>query len=127
MIKEERQRLREAALAAVNATRARADVHRTALADPWTLQTSNSFRRIGTLHGDGDVLCATIHPVDRHPDLLAAPGVLDYVIAAQPSVVLGLLDYVDVIEQRLARLDEIEPQLIKMRAVVEQVLKEVFR
>src|SRR5262245_65919678 len=63
----------------------------------WELQTSNSFRRIGLL-GDGDVLCGTTHPSDRHPDLLAAPGVLEYIIAAQPIVVLELLDYVSEIE-----------------------------
>jgi hypothetical protein len=124
--KDERQKLREAALVAFNSTRARSDVRRAALAGDWALQTSNSFRRIGA-HGDGDVLCATTHQYDRHPDLLAPSGVLDYIIAVQPGVVLGLLDYIDAIESRLDRLDEIEPQLIKMREAVEKALREVFR
>lgn len=101
MTTEERQKLRDAALAAVNSTRARSNVHHAALAEDWKLQTSNSFRRIGTLYGDGDVLCGTKHPIDAHPDLLAAPGVLDYVIAAQPRVVLQLLDDVEAAEAKL--------------------------
>jgi hypothetical protein len=68
----------------------------------WKLQTSNSYRRIGTVRGDGDVLCATIHPIDRHPDLLAPPGVLDYIVAAQPRVVLELLDQLDKLEREAA-------------------------
>ena len=110
MNQDDRQKLRDAALAAVNGTRSM-DARRVALAANWQLQTSNSFRRIGA-HGDGDVLCGTNHPCDGHPDLLAPPGVLDYV---------------DMLENRLARLDEIEPQLIKMRAAIEGAIKEVFR
>jgi len=122
MTLEEKQRLREAAAVAD------AVAHSYVRQRPgsWSLQTSNSFRRIG-MHGDGDVLCATKHPVDGHPDLLAAHGVLDYIVAAQPRVVLELLDYVDMIEGRLDRLNEIERQLIEMRAAVEQMLREVSR
>lgn len=127
MNRDERQALREAALAAMDGTRARVDVQRTVLSLDWQLQTSNSFRRIGTPYGDGDVLCGTKHPRDGQPDLLAAPGVLDYVIAAQPRTVLALLDFVDAIEGKLDRLDEIERQLGKMRAAVEQAMKDVFR
>ena len=58
---------------------------------PWIVQTSNSLRRIGTDRGDGDVLCAVTQPSDGHPDLRAAPGVLDYVVAAHPFVVMELL------------------------------------
>ena len=103
MTKEQRQALRDAALAALNGTRARVDVSRAALAVDWQLQTSNSFRRIGG-HGDGDVLCGTKHPIDGHPDLLAASGVLDYIVAAQPRVVLQLLDDVDAMADKLAAL-----------------------
>lgn len=67
----------------------------------WQLQTSNSFRRIGTEMGDGDVLCATTHPRDHHPDLMAAPGVLEYVVAAQPEVVLGLLNDLETLERAM--------------------------
>jgi hypothetical protein len=62
---------------------------------PWTVQTSNSFRRIGTDRGDGDVLCAVTQRADGHPDLHAAPGVLDYIVAAHPFVVLRLLEQRD--------------------------------
>ena len=59
---------------------------------PWSVQTSNSFRRIGTDHGDGDVLCAVTQRSDGHPDLHAPADVLDYIAAAHPLVVLQLLD-----------------------------------
>lgn len=130
MTKDERQKLREAATRAARACFE--NQHRPPPSGPavdpgpWELQTSNSFRRIG-MRGDGDVLCATKHMSDGHPDLLAPSGVLDYIVAAQPRVVLDLLDYIDAIEPRLERLDEIEPQLIKMREAVEKALKEVFR
>jgi hypothetical protein len=62
---------------------------------PWSIQTSNSFRRIGTDRGDGDVLCAVTQRSDGHPDLCAAPGVLDYIVAAHPFVVTELLEQRD--------------------------------
>lgn len=65
----------------------------------WEIQTSNSFRRIGTARGDGDVLCAITQRSDNHPDLLAPAGVLDYIVAAQPRTVLALLDLVDQLER----------------------------
>lgn len=99
MTLDDRQKLRLTAQTALNGTRAKVTERRAALAGSWKLQTSNSFRRIGA-HGDGDVLCGTKHPIDGQPDLLAAPGVLDYIVAAQPSVVLELLDMLDVAEDR---------------------------
>jgi hypothetical protein len=66
-----------------------------ALRRPWNIQTSNSFRRIGTDRGDGDVLCTVKQRSDGHPDLHAAPNVLDYIIAAHPLVVLELLNQLD--------------------------------
>ena len=99
MTRDERQQLRNAAVIALNASRVHSGVHR---ASDWQLQTSNSFRRIGT-HGDGDVLCAVTHPSDRQPDLLAPRGVLDYIVAAQPRIVLELLDYVDKLEAEETR------------------------
>lgn len=132
---DDRQKLRDAALAAVNGTRARSDARRAAPAADWTLQTSNSFRRIGTLYGDGDVLCGTKHPIDAHPDLLAAAGVLDYIVAAQPRVVIQLLDDVDALEDKLhkaeiicgkiadvdARLDQMSDVLVALRSAVRQI------
>ena len=65
------------------------------LRHPWIVQTSNSFRRIGTDHGDGNVLCAVTQRSDGHPDLHAAPGILDYIVAVHPLVVLELIDQRD--------------------------------
>ena len=96
MTEEQRQQPRKAALAALNGTRVRARGGGTM---EWQPQTSNSFRRIGTPCGDGNVLCGTKHPLEGHPDLLAAPAVLDYIVAAQPSAVLALLDDVDQLER----------------------------
>ena len=65
------------------------------LQQPWHVQTSNSFRRIGTDRGDGNVLCAVNQHPDGHPDLHAAPGVLDYIVAAHPAVMLELIEQRD--------------------------------
>ena len=145
MTRDQRQQLRSAALAAMNgvhtrsasATRSRIlDTPIAILAADWKLQTSNSFRRIGA-HGDGDVLCGTKHPIDAHPDLLAAPGVLDYVVAAQPRVVIQLLDDVDALEDKLdqarvisrtisivdARLDKIAFVFAGLATVIENLAR----
>ena len=117
MTPEERQKLRELAAAA-----ARAVVQPYARLRPgsWELQTSNSFRRIG-LHGDGDVLCAVIQRSDNHPDLHAPPGVLDYIVAAQPSVVLKLLDQLDATEGLLACLADVAGGLVEVQVLVEKL------
>lgn len=85
MTVEQSRRLRELALLVTNG-----DLRR-----PWSVQTSNSFRRIGTDRGDGDVLCAVKQRSDGHPDLHAATGVLDYIVAAHPFVMLELLEQRD--------------------------------
>ena len=85
MTVEQTKRLRELALLVTSG-----DLRR-----PWSVQTSNSFRRIGTDRGDGDVLCAVTQRSDGHPDLHAAAGVLDYIVAAHPFVVLELLSQRD--------------------------------
>jgi hypothetical protein len=84
MTPEERQELREAALRA----------HTCCASALWRLQTSNSFRRLGS-YGDGNVLCAIVQRSDGQPDLMAAPGVLDYIVASQPCVMLKLLEALD--------------------------------
>jgi hypothetical protein len=104
MTKEDRQKLRDAAVAAAKVAPPRTAVEGATCR--WELQTSNSFRRIGA-RGDGDVLCGTTHPIDGHPDLLAAPGVLDYIVAAQPPVVVALLDDIDALEAKLLAAREI--------------------
>ena len=124
----DRQALRDAALVAIAGTRSRvADAQRESWpgALDWQLQTSNSFRRIGTVFGDGDVLCATTHPHDRHPDLTGASGVLAYIVAAQPRVVIQLLDDVSALEDKLAaakalcdRIDDVQAKLIKVAGTI---------
>ena len=115
MTKEKRQQLREAALAAQNGTIDRLPAgRRAAWAADWKIQTSNSFRRIGTTHGDGDVVCGTKHPIDGHPDLLVDPRVLDYIVAAQPSVVIQLLEDLDVADGRLQRTRTFAEKLLAM-------------
>lgn len=115
MMREERQGLREAAECAARA-------RRESTRNPaWELQTSNSFRRIG-MCGDGDILCAITHPRDRHPDLLAPPGVLEYVVAAQPRVILALLDYIDKIEQgALAVVEAQLAEIVRMQQALELI------
>lgn len=106
-----RQALREAALAAMAGIPPQTAVQR--VLRRWELQTSNSFRRIGCL-GDGDVLCGTKHPIDAQPDLHAAPGVLDYIIAAQPRIVLQLLDDADAADAKLHRTRLFAERLLAM-------------
>lgn len=122
MTQAERQQLRDAAQLAMDATPPRSSVER--VLDRWRLQTSNSFRRIG-LHGDGDVLCGTKHPIDGHPDLLAKPAVLDYIVAAQPAVVLALLDDINALEDKLRqaqvvgeKIADVESRLTDVRDVI---------
>jgi hypothetical protein len=117
---EERQKLREVATVAARAV---ASIPPRPVLDAWNLQTSNSFRRVGTARGDGDVLCATKHPIDGHPDLLAAPGVLDYIVAAQPRVVTALLDDLDALEDKLSKAQVISDTI----GTVEKRLDEMVR
>lgn len=81
---------------------------------PWSVQTSNSFRRIGTDRGDGDVLCAVTQRSDNHPDLRAAPHVLDWIVATHPFVVNGLIEQrdrawhaIDYLRHKIAGHDEV--------------------
>lgn len=72
--------------------------------DRWELQTSNSFWSVGTSRADGRVLRGTTQRHDGHPDLQGAPGVLAYIIAAQPLVVTSLLEDLDAAEEKLRAL-----------------------
>jgi hypothetical protein len=87
MTAEQRKKLRDLALQVLSANER--------LSRPWSVQTSNSFRRIGTDRGDGDVLCAVTQRSDGHPDLLAPSGVLDYIAAVHPRVLLELLEQIE--------------------------------
>lgn len=76
---------------------------------PWELQTSNSWRRIGTTGGrfaDGDVLAPTTHRGDNHPDLAARQEDLEFIVAANPSAVLAMLDEIDRIKADNAALEK---------------------
>lgn len=112
MTVEQSKKLRELALLVTNG-----DLRR-----PWSVQTSNSFRRIGTDRGDGDVLCAVTQRSDGHPDLLAASGVLDYIVATHPFVVLGLINQrdrawhaIDYLRHKIAGHDEAFAEAEAMR------------
>ena len=116
MTRDERQKLREAALLAMKNISLRSQTGPGS--GEWSIWTSNSFRRI-SCYGDGDVLCAVTQRSDGHPDLLAPPGVLDYLVMAQPRVVLALLDYIDAIEKKLDRIEALDAELNDLRAIVE--------
>lgn len=130
MTREERQKLREAALVAQRSVEDRWHQLHEGLPKPparsWELQTSNSFRRIG-MHGDGDVLCAVKQRSDGHPDLLAAPGVLDYIVAAQPHVVLELLDKLDAAEILCRNVSDMEQRLKDLETKCHEAIKEAMQ
>ena len=114
MTVEQTCRLRELALAIT-----RGDLRR-----PWSVQTSNSFRRIGTDRGDGDVLCAVTQPSDGHPDLHAPADVLDYIVAVHPLVVLELL--AEVIDLRkLVDPDAEHVRLVLLKDATDAAIAEV--
>ena len=137
MTKEERQKLREAALEAQHGVISRAQ-DRGAGSQlrvawglqisklPWALQTSNSFRRIGQF-GDGDVLCALTQRSDGHPDLQGAPGVLDYIVAAQPIAVLDLLDQLDAAEILCRKVGDMEQRLKDLETKCHEAIKEAMQ
>lgn len=56
-------------------------LHEAATKAPWVIHTGCSWRRISTEGNDGDVLCPTNHPVDRHPDLNASETDLELIAA----------------------------------------------
>ncbi len=68
----------------------------------WELQTSSNWHRIGSPGRDGNILRPDIHPANNHLDLSASPGVLEYIVSAQPATVIALLDRIDQLEQALA-------------------------
>lgn len=70
----------------------------------WQLHTSNSWRRIGTPHADGSVLCPTVAR-DGHPDLTSTQGTLEYIVAAC-NAAPGLCDIIDAQAVEIARLRE---------------------
>lgn len=88
----------------------------------WTLQTGCSWRRIGNEFGDGNVLRPCIHQRDGWPDLSAAPFVLEYLVAAQPSAILELIaDY----EALLAERDALKAAVNRHEAAMAEVMRQV--
>jgi hypothetical protein len=77
----------------------------------WEVWTSNSWRRVmapdhfrdrpGTMR----VIEPTIHPHDKHPDLMFGLGVIDWLENVNPSVVLELVAEVRELRKDKARLD----------------------
>lgn len=55
------------------------ELERRCTAAPWEAQTGCSWRRIGTPGNDGNVLCPTLHPRDKHPDLIVEESDLEYI------------------------------------------------
>ena len=49
---------------------------------PWEWQNGCSWWRLGTRNGDGNVICPTTHPIDRHPDLIVSKEDRDLIEAA---------------------------------------------
>ena len=86
---------------------------------PYQVQTSNSFRRIGTPDGDGNVLSAVTQRSDGHPDLHAASGVLDLFAALDPTTVLELLDEHDRAVAALAYLRQQCMGLLRAVSILE--------
>ena len=60
---------------------------------PWEWQTSNSWRRLGSVRGDGDVMSPCVQR-DGHPDVTFKNGGVDgpdaRLIAAAPAMVKAL-------------------------------------
>lgn len=62
----------------------------------WETWTSNSFRRISRKGGgDGDVLSATIHPHDGHPDLTWAKDQCDAICTIVNTLRCALAERTD--------------------------------
>lgn len=126
MTREERQKLREVARLVQIGIEAQDRVVGYRAYAGWILQTSNSFRRIGQ-YGDGDVLCAVTQRSDGHPDLHGAPGVLDYIVAAQPTAVLDLLDQLDAAESLCRKVGDMEQRLKDLEAKCHEAIKEAMQ
>ncbi|MCZ7861369.1 hypothetical protein O9X98_08165 [Agrobacterium salinitolerans] len=79
--------------------------------DPWTVQNGCSWTRIGTQGEDGNILRPTVAQ-DGVPDIVAAHGVLDYLMAAQPreinkvaALVADMQREIDDLRRQLAAAD----------------------
>jgi hypothetical protein len=73
--------------------------------DPWIVQNGCSWTRIGTQGEDGNILRPTVAK-DGVPDIIAAHGVLDYVMATQPSEVAKVVALVAALQREVNDLRE---------------------
>jgi len=55
-----------------------------ATARPWRWWTSNSFLRLSSdaTRKDGDVLHGTVHPIDKHPDVVCSEADREFLVGA---------------------------------------------
>ena len=58
---------------------------------PWRVQDGCSWRRIGSDLGDGDILRPVVNQNDGWPDLAARRETLNYIAAANPTIIRALL------------------------------------
>lgn len=81
----------------------------------WEVQDGCSWRRVGTRGRDGNVICPTNHPADRHPDLCARDSysVTDNLLLAcalqnNLPTLLRALSALDALEGVKGALEEVE-------------------
>lgn len=73
---------------------------------PWRVQDGCSWRRIGSDLGDGDILRPVVNQNDGWPDLAARQETLNYIAAANPSVIRALLAERDALRHALETMVE---------------------
>ncbi len=77
----------------------------------WRWWTSCSFRRLSSdaTGGDGDVLHATVHRHDNHPDVWATEPTMDFIAAANPVAMRAILSDRVAAHLEVARLRALLP------------------
>lgn len=69
---------------------------------PWEVWTGCSWRRIGSVATQSEVICPTNNPHDRHPDLAGTMEDLEFAAAARtdvPALARALLVALDALEK----------------------------
>jgi len=57
--------------------------HAHATPEPWHWATSNSYRRLSSARGDGDVLYGSVHPIDGVVDVVGKDADKNFIAAAR--------------------------------------------
>lgn len=52
------------------------------------------------------MLYATVHPIDKHPDIVASQGTMDLIEACNPSSISLVLEYVRELERKVSTIRE---------------------